>query len=187
MHPGSPLVLVAYAGGLVLAHRASERPRWRPVRTAETVEDEPDEESQDHSLPKVVATLLVSGAAVAVAGYVVSRAGIQITERTPMSESFVGSPFTAFATSRPELVVSVQAVRRGALTRAVGNIVGGNSFEVLVVAVADFVYRDGSILHATTPAQAFVIALTALLMAVLLIGLLHRKRESVGKIGWERG
>ena len=82
-------------------------------------------------------------------------------------------------------MVSVQAVRPGALTLAVGNIVGGNSFEVLVVAAADFVFQEGSILHAATASQAFIVALTSLLMAVLLIGLLLRQRQGLGGIGWE--
>jgi len=185
VNPGSPLVLVAYVCGVSLAHRASEKPRWRPVSTRETVEDEPEDESEDHSLGEVTVKLLVSGAFVAAAGYLVSQTGAELTERTPLSESFVGSLFTAVATSLPELVVSVQAVRRGALTLAVGNIVGGNSFEVLVVAAADFVYRDGSILHAASQSQAFIVGLTALLMAVLQIGLLHRQRHGVAGIGWE--
>lgn len=185
VNPGSPLVLVAYVCGVVLAHRASEEPLWRPVNTRETVKDEPEEESEQHGLGEVMVKLLVSGVFVAAAGYLVSQTGAELTERTPLSESFVGSLFTAVATSLPELVVSVQAVRRGALTLAVGNIVGGNSFEVLVVAAADFVYRDGSILHAATHSQAFIVGLTALLMAVLQIGLLHRQRHGVAGIGWE--
>lgn len=185
VHPGSPLVLAAYVGGLSLAHRASRRPLWRPVQTAQTVEDEPAADSEGHGLAGVSIRLVVSGLLVGAAGWLVAHTGAEIAERTALAESFVGSLLTAFATSLPELVVSVQAVRRGALTLAVGNIVGGNSFEVLVVASADFVYRDGSILHAATASQAFIVALTALLMAVLLIGLLLRQRQGLGGIGWE--
>jgi cation:H+ antiporter len=168
-----------------MLHRAARQPLWRPVKTSQTVEDVPERRSQDHGLLSVSMRLTVSGLLVATAGWVVAESGAELSERTALSESFVGSLFTALATSLPELVVSVQAVRRGALTLAVGNIVGGNAFEVLVVAAADFVYRDGSILHAATSRQAFIVALTALLMAVLLIGLLLRQRHGIGKIGWE--
>lgn len=185
VHPGSPLVLIAYLGGVGLAHRASLAPRWRPVQTTETVADQPDEGAEDHGWKKVTAKLVASGALVALAGWGLAETAPEIARRTPMSEGFVGSLFTAVATSLPELVVSVQAVRRGALTLAVGNIVGGNSFEVLVVAAADFVYRDGSILHTAATSQAFIIALTALLMSVLLVGLLHRQRQGPAGIGWE--
>ncbi len=185
VHPGSVLVLVAYAGGLVLARQVRDEPRWKPVQTTETVEDTPDEESHHHRLSRIVLELGIHGSLVGVAGWMISRTGAAISDRTDLSEGFVGSLFTAVATSLPELVVSVQAVRQGALALAVGNIVGGNAFEVLVVSAADFVYRDGSILHASTQSQAFIIALTALLMAVLLIGLLHRQRRGPAGIGWE--
>lgn len=185
VHPGSPVVLVAYLGGVGLAHRASAKPQWRPVQTTATVRDEPGDEAREARLPVEITKLLVSGALVAAAGWILAVTAPEIADRTPMSESFVGSLFTAVATSLPELVVSVQAVRRGALTLAVANIVGGNSFEVLVVAGADLVYREGSILHAASQAQAFIVALTALLMTVLLIGLLHRQRKGPVGIGWE--
>lgn len=61
-----------------------------------------------------------------------------LADRTELSESFVGGLFTAVATSLPELIVSIMAVRQGSVTMAVSNIVGGNSFEVIVVALADF-------------------------------------------------
>jgi cation:H+ antiporter len=54
----------------------------------------------------------------------------------------VGGLFTAVSTSLPELVTSVAAVQQGALTLAVGGIIGGNSFDVMFVAFADIAYRE---------------------------------------------
>jgi cation:H+ antiporter len=121
---------------------------------------------------------------VIIGGYYVGEAGIAIAERTQLSESFVGGLITAVATSLPELIVSISAVKRGSLTMAVSNIVGGNSFEVIVVAIAYFFYK-GSILHAATSADSFIITLTILLMSVLLMGLLFREKQGIAKIGWE--
>ena len=89
----------------------------------------------------------------------------------------IGGLFTAVATSLPELVTSVAAVRQGALTLAVGGVIGGNAFDVLFVAFSDVAYRGGSIYHAITSQQIFVIALTLLLTGILLLGLLRRKKE----------
>ena len=102
-----------------------------------------------------------------------------------MSESFVGALFTAVATSLPELIVSIAAVRRNAVTLAVSNIIGGNTFDVLFVAFADMAYNRGSILHAIAGDQVFIIALTMLMVTSLILGLLHRERKGIGKIGWE--
>ena len=77
-----------------------------------------------------------------VAGYVVAESGVSISEQTGLSESVVGGLFTAVSTSLPELVTSVAAVQQGALTLAVGGIIGGNSFDVMFVAFADIAYRE---------------------------------------------
>ena len=74
---------------------------------------------------------------------------------------------------------------QGALTLAVGNIIGGNSFDVLFVAFADGAYRSGSIYHAMTNQQVFVVAETLLLTGILLLGLLRRQKHGIGGIGFE--
>ena len=97
----------------------------------------------------------------------------------------IGVLFTATSTSLPELIVSLAAVRQKALTLSVGNIIGGNTFDVLFVAFADIAYNKGSILHAITSDQVYVVALTMMMTSILILGLLHREREGFGKIGWE--
>ena len=73
----------------------------------------------------------------------------------------------------------------GALTLAVGDIIGGNSFDVLFLAFSDFAYQDGSIYHATTQDTAFILTINLLMSTVLLLGLLRRKRNGIGNIGFE--
>jgi cation:H+ antiporter len=90
-------------------------------------------------------------------------------------------------TSLPELVTTVAAVRRGALTLAVSDIVGGNFFDVLFVVAADLVYFGGSLFHGEGVGRrdVFVAGLTILLNVVLLLGLLYRQRRGPGNIGFE--
>ena len=59
---------------------------------------------------------------------------VAIAEKTGISQTVVGGYFTAVATSIPELVTTIAAVRRGALTLAVGGIVGGNMFDMVFIA-----------------------------------------------------
>jgi len=183
-HPGSPFIIITFLGGLWIVSKASKSPMWNPTRTLETVTDIPAKDLDKINLKKLWIGFSVSALLVIIAGYFVGEAGIEISERTQLSESFVGGLFTAVATSLPELIVSISAVKRGSLTMAVSNIVGGNSFEVIVVAIADFFY-NGSILHAATSADSFIITLTILLMSVLLMGLLYREKQGIAKIGWE--
>ncbi|MEX2395864.1 MAG: hypothetical protein WD491_02515, partial [Balneolales bacterium] len=186
VHPFSILIIVLYLAGSKLIASAKEKPMWSPRITRETVEDIPDEAYLEKlSLRKTIVKFLFLALCVAVAGYGVALSGIAISQQTGLSEGFVGTLFTAVSTSLPELVVSIAAVRQGALTLAVGNIIGGNTFDILFVAFADIAYTEGSILHAITDSQTFIVALTLFMTSVLILGLLHRQQQGIGKIGWE--
>lgn len=186
VHPTSLLLIVFYVLGTKLISKAKDYPMWLPRMTRQTVEDVPDKENLQPKYPFLIyLKFIVLAATVATAGYFVARSGIVIAEETPLSEGFVGMLFTAIATSLPELVVSIAAVRQKALTLAVGNIIGGNSFDILFVAFADLAFNEGSILHAISQNQVFSIALTMLMTSTLILGLLHREKQGIGKIGWE--
>jgi cation:H+ antiporter len=51
--------------------------------------------------------------------------------------SFVGTVFVACANSLPELVVTISALRIGAIDLAIANILGSNLFNTLVLAIED--------------------------------------------------
>jgi len=186
VHPASPILLLAYIAGLRLVAHTREAPGWFPQHSPETVEDEPDPDNQDQtSLMSLILRFVVLGLLVGAAGYVVARTGIALSERALLSETAVGMLITAVVTSLPELVTSVAAVRQGALTLAVGGIIGGNVFDILFLAFADVAYRDGSLYHAMGDQQVFTIALTQLLTGILLLGLLRREKTGVANIGFE--
>lgn len=187
VHPFSLLLLLFYVLGFRLISRSQENPMWRPRQTHETVEDEADEENiWNLSLPKVALRFAILAILVASAGYAVGEAGIAIADQTGLSEGMVGALFTAVSSSLPELIVSIAAVRQGALTLAVSNIIGGNTFDVLFVSMADISYLPGSILHAEgADSSLFVVALTLIMTATLILGLLQRQEKGLGGIGWE--
>lgn len=96
-----------------------------------------------------------------------------------------GHEFTALATSSPELVTTIAAIRYGALTLAVSNIFGTNSFNILVVAAADLGYPHGSIYHDITPVQMTWGLIGILMTAILLLGMVRRETYGIGRIGFE--
>jgi cation:H+ antiporter len=85
----------------------------------------------------------------------------------------------------PELVTAIAAVRQGALTLAVGDIIGGNVFDVLFAAAADLVFRNGSIYYAISHRKRFFMALAIVMTGVLVMGLVSRKERGVANIGFE--
>lgn len=186
IHPASLVLLLIYIFGTRLISKAQQHPMWEPSDTSETVEDNPDEENvKRYNLAPLLAQFIGLAVVVGFAGYFIAQTAIIISEQSGVSESFLGAVGTSIATSLPELVVSVSAVRQGALTLAVSNIIGGNTFDVLFLAFADGAYRNGSLYHQGDSEHTFIIALTILLSGVLLLGLLHRQKYGLGKVGWE--
>jgi len=106
-------------------------------------------------------------------------------EQTGLSAGLMGGIFMAVSTSLPELVVAVTAIRMGALTLAVGDIIGGNAFDTLFVAISDFFYRGGSIYTAIMDTERVWLAAAMIMNAVLLMGLMYRERKGIANIGME--
>ncbi len=179
VHPATLLLLVVYGYGLVLTRRAHEEPLWRPEQTPDTVADVEQEPSR-RSTRSVWGEFAGLAAVVAVAGWVIGSAGLSVAAETGLSGSLVGAVLTSVITSLPELVTVLAAVRIGALTLAVGDIIGGNTFDVLFIAAADVAFRDGSVYHAADRQAVFLMAVAVVLTATLAAGMLGRERRHIG-------
>ncbi|GGC97239.1 sodium:calcium antiporter [Aquisalinus flavus] len=185
IHPASLFLVGFYLLGLRLARRTRHFPQWQPENTQETRMDEPDGDNADMSLSSLIVQFAVLAGITGIAGWGIAMSGETLMVSFSLSESVTGALLTAVATSTPELVTTIAAVRRGALTLAVGGIMGGNLFDVLFLAGADAAYRDGSIYHAISGQQSFLLALTILMTAVLIAGLIVREKRGFARIGFE--
>jgi cation:H+ antiporter len=187
VHPASLIIPIAYFLGLRLVSEAQKMPMWGPRQTDETRIEVVNtyNKSEQPELTRLWLQFALLAMIVAIAGYSVGTAGVSLSVQTGLSESLVGGLFTALSNSLPELVTTIAAVRQGALTLAVGGAMGGNSFDVMLLAFSDFAYRQGSIYHALAARQVFVVALTILMTGILLLGLLRREKHGIGNIGFE--
>jgi len=184
VHPVTPVIVAAYLFGLHLVHRTEARPMWYPRLTHQTVSDEP---AKQHRSGSATVWLGFIGMAVVtgMAGWILMEAAKSIADQAGLSETLIGGLFTAFATSTPELVTTIAAIRIGALTLAVSNIFGTNCFNMLVVAAADLGYAQGSIYHDMAPVQMTWGLVSILMTAILLLGLVRRETYGIGRIGFE--
>lgn len=185
VHPATPLLLLAYLFGARLVRASHERPMWRPRETAQTVTDRPEKGPPGESLAVLWLGFLALTALAALAGWGLMDAAELLVDETALSEGQAGGVLTALATSLPELVTTIAAVRRGALTLAVANIVGTNCFNTTVIAAADVAYREGSIYHALPPAELRWGLVAVLMTSILLLGMLRRETFGIGNIGFE--
>ena len=184
VHPITPVIVAAYLFGLHLVHRTRARPMWFPRLTHQTVSDEPEKHRRGCSTTvwlEFIGMAVVTG----MAGWILMEAAKGIADQTGLSETLVGGLFTALATSTPELVTTIAAIRIGALTLAVSNIFGTNCFNMLVVAAADVGYAHGSIYHDMAPVQMTWGLVSILMTAILLLGLVRRETYGIGRIGFE--
>ena len=96
-----------------------------------SVQDE--EEIKELPLWKGVLGIIIGGILVVKGSDFAVEGATEIARYFGMSERFIGLTIVAFGTSRPELVTSVTAARRGNADIAIGNIVGSNIFNILFV------------------------------------------------------
>ncbi|SEA41173.1 cation:H+ antiporter [Desulfuromusa kysingii] len=184
VHPITPVIVVSYLFGLHLVRRTQAKPMWFPRLTLQTVADEPHKHHRGRSSMLwlgFISMAIVTG----MAGWVLMDAAKGIADQTGLSETLVGGLFTALATSTPELVTTIVAIRIGALTLAVSNIFGTNCFNMLVVAAADLGYTHGSIYHDMAPVQMIWGLVSILMTAILLLGMVRRETYGIGRIGFE--
>ena len=184
VHPITPVIVVAYLLGLQLVHSTRAKPMWFPRLTRQTVSDAPVKRHLGGSA-MVWFGFIGIAAVTCMAGWVLMEAAKAIADQAGLSETLVGGLFTAFATSTPELVTTIAAIRIGALTLAVSNIFGTNCFNMLVVAAADVGYVQGSIYHDMAPVQMTWGLVSILMTAILLLGLVRRETYGIGRIGFE--
>lgn len=185
LHPASPVLVLAYVGGLQLIRRTQASPMWSPRRTAQTVEDTPAQEPSRSAALPLWLKFAVLTAVTGVAGWILMEAAKTIADRTALSEGVAGAVLTAFATSSPELATTTAAIRAGALTLAVSNILGTNLFNTLAIAAADVGYRPGAIYQDISALQAVWGLVTLLMTAILLLGMVRRQTYGPGRIGFE--
>jgi cation:H+ antiporter len=186
VHPASILAIGAYIFGVYVLSRTHEMPMWFPKHTPDTrLEAEPSKKHKRIAKGILWMKFLVYSVVVGIAGWVLGSTGIAIAADTGLSEGIIGGVFIAVSTSLPELVIAVSAVRMGALTLAVGDIIGGNTFDTLFIAASDIAYRQGPIYRDISSNEVFWIALSMLMTGVLLMGLIHRERHGIANIGME--
>jgi cation:H+ antiporter len=90
--------------------------------------------------------LVVAGLAMLVLGgrWLVDGA-VEIAEVLGLSEVIIGLTVVAIGTSLPEVATSLVAIRRGERDLAVGNVVGSNIFNILLIVGATAIVTSGGI------------------------------------------
>ena len=98
--------------------------------------DDPEadgDEVKEFPMWKSLLYTVLGGAVVVIGGRISVNAATDIAHQIGLSEAVIGLTVVALGTSLPELVTSVVAARKGNSDIALGNIVGSNIFNVLLI------------------------------------------------------
>ncbi len=111
--------------------------------------------------------------------------GKGIAESTGLGQTFVGNIFLAISTTLPEFVVSISAVRMGSVDLAVGNLLGSNIFNVLILGIDDIFLTRGHLLSFVETTN-IIPALSAIAMlSIAIIGLTYRAEKKRMPLSWD--
>jgi cation:H+ antiporter len=129
----------------------------------------------------------VAAVAVVAAALWLPRLGAELARQTGLGQAFVGSLFIAITTSLPEVAVSLAAVRIGAVDLGIGNVLGSNLFNLLILAFDDVFYRRGPLLADAGASHSVSIVAVVMMNAIFLIGLTYKVLTKRFVVAWDTG
>lgn len=169
--PVTPILLLVYLGsGRFFFSSRRRRGGVRPRRDTRI-------------LARAVATYLVSSAVIILAAVNLADAADTLAAATGLGRTFMGSFLLAVSTSLPEVVTTTTAARLGALDMAVGNVLGANMFNLVLLFPLDLYYRQGPLLHGLSTLHFFTATMGIFLASLVFLGLTRPSRILLGDIG----
>jgi cation:H+ antiporter len=178
----SPVLIVLYfvAMRVIFTHEQQRRLR-------ETQEVAEELQYGGITLRSAVVHYSIAAAVVVAAALWLPQLGAELARQTGLGEAFVGSLFIAITTSLPEIVVSLTSVRIGALDLGIGNVLGSNLFNLLILGLDDIFYRQGPLMADAGPSHSISIVAIVMMNALFLIGLTHKVMTKRFVVAWDTG
>jgi cation:H+ antiporter len=109
----------------------------------------------------------------------------QLATITGLGRTFVGSILVALSTSLPEIVVCKAALQMGAVDLAVGNVLGSNLFNLLILAIDDAFFLKGPLLSSISATHAVTACAAITMTAITIIALMYRSKKRLLFFSWD--
>lgn len=166
------LYLVAMRGAFVYERRTQPPPDFIKAESDVTLKT---------ALMRYGAAMIV----VVAAGVWLPFIGKDISVSMGWNTTFVGTLLIAAATSVPELVVTISALRIGAVDMAIGNLLGSNLFAILILAIDDIAYTKGPLLSSVSPSHAITAFAAMVMSGIFVVAMLYKPGSRIrGTISW---
>src|SRR5206468_1821473 len=183
--PTSYAVVVFWVAGVWVVNRVRMHPPW----VGEAPEASPGRRHPRQPMPGrphpytgvrtiVVAGIFLAGALVTLgAGVVLQESGNVLAHRMGLQGAIFGATFLAAATALPEISSGIAAVRLGDMQLAVGDILGGNSFQITLFLLADLL-AGTPVIVAAHHSDVWLGGLGLLLTAIAAAAIVARPRRT---------
>ena len=144
---------------------------------------EPEHEEELMSLGRIVLRLVVGATLIALGANLLVDNGTIIAQALGVPESVIALTFVALGTSLPELVTAITSLMKGPSDRSLGNVVGANVFNLVLVsgvsvALAPFDIPQSATLFGINSSLVLELPVMLLVMILLTIPALVRGRLS---------
>ncbi|HMO75803.1 MAG TPA: sodium:calcium antiporter [Sphingopyxis sp.] len=181
---GTLAIAVASLGFLWLAAGHDARSVW-------AIEGEGEADGKEIPRPKEAGRSLRAlwmrvgffGALLFASGYSLAHIGDAIAEQAGLTSAIVGFAFIGTATSLPELVTVLVALRIGRPEMAFGQVLGTNFINLSLLAVGDALYAGDPILNLLGDFEIVSALLGAILIGIFLVGLLEHRNRTIFRMG----
>jgi cation:H+ antiporter len=117
-----------------------------------------------------------------VAGVALELAGNELADRAGVNGVVFGATFLALATALPEISSGIAAVRLGDNQLAMGDIFGGNAFQVCLFLLADLIGGKPALPQVGKP-NAWLAGLGVVLSAVYAVAVIVRPERRYARLG----
>jgi cation:H+ antiporter len=174
--PASVAVVVIWIGGIWVLNRTRSHPKWEVVMTGSQPgrphrrvrHPVADAARAKHSTTRVAILFGVSAVVTFLAGVALEVSGNELANRAGINGVVFGATVLALASALPEISSGIEAVRLGDHQLAMGDIFGGNAFQLCLFVLADLVAAK-PVLPTTGPAIAWLASLS-LVLTVIYVG-----------------
>ena len=103
------------------------------MKNAPAPEDDEDEPEKEMSFAKEIGLLILGAALIAVGANLLVDNGTLIAQALGVPESVIALTFVALGTSLPELVTAITSLAKGHGSLSLGNVIGANVFNLVLV------------------------------------------------------
>jgi cation:H+ antiporter len=190
LSPASIGIVIVWTLGVYVINRVRKTPRWRismegsrPGRRRRS-EPHPDAPHpfKNRSTAQVAGVFAAASAVVLAAGVVLEMAGNTLADRAGVNGVIFGATVLALATALPEISSGIAAVRLGDNALALGDIFGGNAFQLCLFLVADLI-AGSPVLPTAGSLNAWLASLGVALTAIYAMGVIIRPLRCHARLG----